>query len=394
MTTITTNQALRRWDLLSERMREALFSEHNSKLVRDLCAAEHVTAKEKTDFVMKIASLVLMGFVNQKDVPKELHDGIGLPLQVGQAIADALALRLFSPFKDEIEKLYALPKEGVEKTQPAVVEEEIKEPEVRIEEGVATTAPPVTVATEWGNVAPPPVVTKPLEAPLPPRPRENGKKEREKKTPFFIYKEAEFRPIPKPPSIRKGYLEQKFTDVKISPEIARPPLPVRLEIGPSEPPKPPYQNKSGTKQTTPVARTPVAPQRVVHYSQWKTPLPSKEEKREKEEKATIPPPVPIRELGMRREEGKEGKEEETRASSFEFLAPGDGKPSTAPPIPTQVRPAEKITFPVPQTAPEAALMPASPPKPPPVVPEAAPTSPAPKVVNYVEEKMEEGAPPT
>lgn len=105
-TLIPQQQALDRWDSLSNELREALWSEQNSTIVRQTCEREHIPP-EKIPFVGRIAGYVLLGFLHPEDVSRELKEALGADQKTADAIAKDLNAKIFSPLRGELERAYA-----------------------------------------------------------------------------------------------------------------------------------------------------------------------------------------------------------------------------------------------------------------------------------------------
>ncbi len=106
MTTISKDQALRRWDTLPQNLRETLTSENSSAIVWKVSEGEHIPPG-KIYTVAKVAGWVLMGFLHPQDAERELHEQLGINPQIATSIANALDTRIFSPLKNDLEKIYA-----------------------------------------------------------------------------------------------------------------------------------------------------------------------------------------------------------------------------------------------------------------------------------------------
>ncbi|HVM77305.1 MAG TPA: hypothetical protein VMU07_04090 [Candidatus Paceibacterota bacterium] len=105
MLTITQQQALNRWDLLTEPLREALFSDVNADFIEKVCQKENVPPRMQAE-VSGIAGYVLMGFLHPGDLAEELVEELKLDKRTAQDIADAINTRIFVPLQQEIDKVY------------------------------------------------------------------------------------------------------------------------------------------------------------------------------------------------------------------------------------------------------------------------------------------------
>ena len=116
MTIISKTQALQRWDLLTDRLREALWSEANSDFLWNTCASENIPEQMRYT-VARISGYVLMGFIHPEDVSKELIDALKIDQRTASDVQAALIGRIFNPLREDIDKVYA-PLSKTEMPQP------------------------------------------------------------------------------------------------------------------------------------------------------------------------------------------------------------------------------------------------------------------------------------
>jgi hypothetical protein len=105
MITITTDQALERWDTLPDSLREALYSEPNSDFLWRTCQDENVP-DEKIYEIAKVAGYVMMGFLHPEDVALEIVDRLALDRKTASDIQEALNKRVFAPLQADLSKVY------------------------------------------------------------------------------------------------------------------------------------------------------------------------------------------------------------------------------------------------------------------------------------------------
>ena len=105
MLIISQEQALSRWDTITEALRTALFSPTNSDFVWKLCESEHIPEQKRYD-VAGIAGYVLLGFLHPEDLAAELRDALKIDIRVATTIADAINKRIFAPLRQDIDKVY------------------------------------------------------------------------------------------------------------------------------------------------------------------------------------------------------------------------------------------------------------------------------------------------
>ncbi len=105
MTTISKNQALQRWDMLPQVLRDAIYSESTSDFVWKTAEAEHVP-EDKIYTVLRITGYILMGFLHPEDMADELKNQLGLDPKICAAIAGAISQRIFVPIRADLDKIY------------------------------------------------------------------------------------------------------------------------------------------------------------------------------------------------------------------------------------------------------------------------------------------------
>lgn len=108
MITVTKKQSLVRWDTLPDDLREFLFAENTTALIDNIFESLHIPA-EKQPPIRRIVGLVLMGFIHAEDVAKEIQNATGINSQHARELADSISIKIFSPFRTVLEKIYALP---------------------------------------------------------------------------------------------------------------------------------------------------------------------------------------------------------------------------------------------------------------------------------------------
>lgn len=110
MITITQQQSIRRWDTLSDELKEFMFAETTTGMIDGIFASLHIP-DDKQRPVRRIVGWALMGFVHIEDVAKEIQDATGINSQHALELADSIKIKIFSPFREVLEKIYALPEE-------------------------------------------------------------------------------------------------------------------------------------------------------------------------------------------------------------------------------------------------------------------------------------------
>jgi hypothetical protein len=287
---ISKQQISNRWDTLPMSLRESLYSPEYGKVIWQIGANHHLDDK-KIGVVAGLAGYVLFGFIHPEDLAKEIRESLNLNPEIANSIAQEIDRKIFTPIRADLEKVYAPAIALAEEGQPPAEEildlktaaKEIKPAEeaafpgveaLMAEAGAPTPSPveePKIIPTEE-KIQPKPEEIQPVEVPKPEIPE----------GPVIIHKEAEFKLISETKKsfgglfgfLRKGKKEEE----KISPVKAR------VEIGLIE------ADKRGSQDIIEAdlrgkAKTEPPKARVIHYTEFPTPISpfSAEERKEKKE---------------------------------------------------------------------------------------------------------------
>lgn len=274
MIQVVRDQALQRYDLLSENLKDALFSLNNAEIVRKVGESHHLT-EDKIVAIGKIIGYIILGFIHSEDLAQEIKDALNLNSEIANSIAQEIDRKIFALIRSDLEKVYqpavAEAMAGEPPTEEALdlrakveppTEMEIpkaEEPKVVVEEIQSKAVQPPEVKPQFGEVEPPKIGVGEVE-------------------PLIIHKEAEFKPLSETKKslgglfgfLRKGKKEEKISPVKAQVEIGEEMKPAEApqkeeKIAPSGPPK----------------------VRVVHYTEFPTPI-SPFGKTEEELKKEVP----------------------------------------------------------------------------------------------------------
>ncbi len=230
MIKITRQQSLKRWDALPQRLREALFSEHNADILWRTCEEQHLSE----DKIFKIATLagdVIMGFIHPQDLDDEIKKELDINTEIAALISRQIERRIFLPIRSEIDKIYApvsenvfvadkLPLEMTEAIDLRIKKEDEPENSKKIEESAGTK-------------------------------KEESEKEEDK--PFIIHKEESAKPI----LGAKRSLGGLFGFLKGGKEAESKAVEAKIEIGLAE---------TKADQAEPPKM------KVIHYSEFRTPI--------------------------------------------------------------------------------------------------------------------------
>lgn len=333
----TLDQKQKRYLVIPGILQEALFSEESANVIGTILKDNNIPNKQAGD-ISSVTGLVLLGFLRISDVAQELQERTGLDINICKKISASLENKIFNSIRADLEKIYAPADSGpvkIEEIRSGGPPKPTGGAESRPEKGLLTapSAPvpqftrPSFIKDTHGAPLPEP---KPLgdliksatpsstapSAPIPPI--ISGK------TPAVPAPSVPATPINRPPLVGAAApmsgLGAKFQGKTISPAptslpsqaplrpamSAAPKLNVRfgsatggeinklgtsmpagggavkIEIGSIKPSSP----NSGLNMPAP-AKEQMA-QKIVHYSQWKTPVLPPTPNSTPEQKAPIP----------------------------------------------------------------------------------------------------------
>src|SRR3989344_313231 len=246
----TEQQAQKKYNSLPDKIRNILDSENNVVAVGQICRQHHLD-DERILIVNQLVALILLGFVSPNDFRQEIINNLHLNYQHSDDIAKEIYEKIFAPIRIEIDKIYSpiAPDTGLkpaeEKVEEHIVDlktfEKPKEEIKKIEKPVEIIETKKLIEAEKLEVPRPPVFT---PSKLMSEVVEEG--------PVIIHKEIETNPtLGKQRSLGGlfGFLRaQKLSEMKVEKQK---PVTAEVEIPILELPKPP---------------------KMVHYSDFKTPL--------------------------------------------------------------------------------------------------------------------------
>jgi hypothetical protein len=295
MLNISKQQALQRWEVLPDSLREALFSEYNADTLWKICQDQHLPE----DKIKKIAILlgdVILGFEHFDDLAKDISLETGINQQIANSIVQEADRKIFLPIKSDIEKNYKpAPPEPLPTRQPVVEVKPMEKPaEAPAESSSFAKATadkqkpisPLDILKETPKetpIAPKPLIETPVAKPVtpstPPAPQTPNPPAPKPSTPpasplakgpLIIHKETEFKPLSeskkslggffsflnKGGSVKKEIISPVKAKVEIGPEtfgVKKEPSPVKpAENKPVEQPKVKVVNYSGVPSSVPV----------------------------------------------------------------------------------------------------------------------------------------------
>lgn len=217
MTQITQEQVLERLDKLPRSLKEALFSVEVADKVLEISKNQKLT-EEQADKFSTIISDILFGFINYKNLEQKLIDIIQIDGNIAGLITKDTEIKVFAPLKYDLNKVYGhFNPDSNEGTQ-------------------STKRISLDILDE-----------------------EKNKKDNDSEKPLVLHVEKTFAPEEKPKATFKGFsLPFKFFKSKQTQEPIRADVETSLTL----------EKNEMTKKINPVPDK----KRVVHYSEFRTPL--------------------------------------------------------------------------------------------------------------------------
>lgn len=278
MINVSPKQALERWDVLPENLKEAMFSERNADILWQICEAQHLS-ENKIHMISTIVGDVILGFIGAEDITLEIQDRITLDQRIIQIIAREINQRILPPLREEINKIYS-PLTAIPETKPVTDlyrKEEKKETEPK-SVGIGSEIPPKPIEIiqppKPAEITPPSLLvetpaplaktnaeTKAFKSAMPPEPISADK-------PFMIHQETETQSVAEKnksmPTI--GWFRKASPAAgQEKSKTPEPTVKVQLEtFGPK------IEEKKESKEPI-VAKTEIPKQKVVHYREVETP---------------------------------------------------------------------------------------------------------------------------
>jgi hypothetical protein len=245
MFNISKQQALQRWEVLPDSLREALFSEYNADALWKICQDQHLPE----DRIKKVALLlgdVILGFEHFDDLAKDIVLETGINQQIANSIVQEIDRKILPPIKVDVKKNY----------KPAVPESLATRPVVvgirpagsssftKASEDKAKQFSPLDILKE-APLMPKPKVEIPISAsmpiipPPPPLPAVASAKEgvvpapSSAEGPLIIHKETEFKPLSENKKSLGGFFNflNKGAEKKEIKDVVSP-VRAKVEIGP------------------------------------------------------------------------------------------------------------------------------------------------------------------
>jgi hypothetical protein len=358
---ISIPQARARLKTLPENLQSVLFSAQTAEIIYRIGEQNHLP-EEKISEIAKAAGSAILGFIHIEELAKEIQDLAQLPLETAKSIAASLENRILNSIRSDLEKIYApapaepeKPEEAKKPAPPAAPPAQFGGPPAPSKPAGPAPKPFIDLSSLTSKIKPaapsvPPTIPK---APKPPAPitGAGGDKSAPQApkvppaplpTTSAIPKAPPAPPPATPPAPAPVFLKRKLELEPLKPDmgvrieqttqfgagrtpVPQPPKPARLEIGrltptkTTEPPKP--------------VRTEMAPPRVVHYSEWRTPNISTPPQETVGGATPAPPKPPLPQVEKTTSELKELKPSVSPPPPPERIPPTSLQSSAPPPPP-------------------------------------------------------------
>lgn len=262
MINVSQKQALDRWDVISENLKEAMFSEQNADVLWRICETQHLS-EEQIQTIATLAGNVILGFIKPEDLTTEIQETLRIDSRIAQTISREIDQRIFSRIREEIREVYN-PITTFPGIKP-ITGTELKK-EVRMEpiKPAAIPPKPAEIKAEQPKVIPveplPTAVQPPKpEIKIPPKPISPEK-------PFMIHKEeTEAKPVAeKKPAGGRPIFGWFKKAAPAKPKATESPIKVELET---------FGQKPEEKKEPAVAKTEAPKQKIIHYRNVETQTP-------------------------------------------------------------------------------------------------------------------------
>lgn len=278
--TLTKEEISERFESLPQNLKDAILSASVSSEVERIGQINHLS-DDKIARLALVVGRVFMGFIDTDDSTKEIKDYVDVPVEIASSLARELNRKIFNYYEADIVKAYA-PAEGVtvETKGPATPKpSELRPMEIRKEaeampigkqipapampSPIARIPSPMPTPIPMQRPASEPALIPPMKftehtataAPTAPAPQTPSAPPAS--TPFILHKEEKVKPISELKPI-----EISFTSPETKKPAEKPLVAAELELG-----------KEEEKRKEPIiGKTPEQSQRVVHYSDFRTPI--------------------------------------------------------------------------------------------------------------------------
>ncbi len=104
---LTEQELNRRFDSLPDKLKEALTSERNTRIVHQICDNNRIIDGEKRLMIEQLVGLVMLGIIHYYDMGLGIDEALSVNNpKFSNSIADEINIKIFSPIKNELENNY------------------------------------------------------------------------------------------------------------------------------------------------------------------------------------------------------------------------------------------------------------------------------------------------
>ncbi len=278
MIQVTEGVLLRKYGGLPPKIKETIDSSKVSSLVGDICSAHSLSEEDKELFAVYTA-YILLGLLEPKNFLGEIRVFLGIPERTIVEIIREINFQIFSPLHKELEELYKLEIHIEEELKKEFETEELNtkevaEPVIKIKPDAEPVLPRIEIKrTPITEESPIPVFRPEVKKEREPLDAARGKPaataearpfDKAQDRPFVIHKEEEQRPATEGKKFKGfDFPFGMFDKGKGSRTTPSEPVKVKVETPGQEKPldKTPLDETRGKQG-----------KRVVHYSEYRTPL--------------------------------------------------------------------------------------------------------------------------
>lgn len=265
-------QIVERYDTLPEVLQNAFFLPANSEEAIRICKLNHIT-DDKIARVTRVGVYVLLGYIDVDDFAKEIQEYVPLPPEIAGIVAREFRRKIFSLYEKDIAKIYA-PLGGTTQETRKTREEALPVISQKESGAPATLRAPSSMPREAGRFPAPMPLPRAMEkvepipqgiAPAGAVPRDEPAKPMPapatpplSHAPFILHKEETIKATSGTKPIDLSFSMPETKKAGSMPLIA-----AELELGKEE---------EKRKKEPVIAKTAEPSQRIVHYSDFRTPI--------------------------------------------------------------------------------------------------------------------------
>jgi hypothetical protein len=153
MINLTPQQIDDRYESLPDSLKDALFSVYNAEEIERVGRSQFLS-DEKISLLARLTGRVIMGFINADDFARDIQKDLGVPAETAGLIAREIDRKIFYAIKEDIRKVYApVTSEELPETSPKIQEESIA-PEAAPKMKTSEVEPPLKEPPKAGEPLP------------------------------------------------------------------------------------------------------------------------------------------------------------------------------------------------------------------------------------------------